>query len=56
MKVAPAVSNKKIPRKIVFHCREPPWMLFKDNKVTHSLARSMNALVAISFPFLLFVY
>jgi hypothetical protein len=30
MKVAPAVSNKKIPRKIVFHCREPPWMLFKD--------------------------
>jgi len=46
MKVAPAVSNKKIPRKIVFHCREPPWMF----------VQRQNALVAISFPFLLFVY
>jgi hypothetical protein len=54
VKVALAVSNKKISRKMVFHRREPPWMLFKDNEVTHSLAHSMNALVAISFSFLLF--
>jgi len=56
VKVAPEVSNKKIMRMVFLHC-EPPRMLFKDNEVTHFLARSMNVLVVFSFFFFkLFVY
>ena len=49
LKVAPAVPNKNITRRMVFLHREPPRTLFKDDEVTRSLSRSMNVLVAFFF-------